>query len=90
METKNIKHEQNIELKNRQSLNITGIKKVRAVNENLIILELEDSILTVNGSNIHVLKLDVEQGNMMLDGRFDVFKYSDGRQKGSLIKRIFG
>jgi len=90
MEIKNITREQNIELKNRQNLTISGIKKVKAVNENIIILELDDSTLTVNGGDIHVLKLDVEQGDMVLEGRFDAFKYSHGKQKGSFVKRVFG
>lgn len=90
MDIKNLVRENNIELKNRQHLCITGINKVKAVNENLLVLQLDGCTLTVNGNNMHILKLDVEQGNIELEGRFDAFKYSHGKQKGSFIKRVFG
>ncbi len=70
---------------------ISGVVKVKNVNENGFACALSGRMLLASGSGIHILSLDVEKGEVMLEGNFNGFKYTaGGGTRQNLIKRIFG
>lgn len=74
---------------NRKSLSLTGIEKVIGINENGLLVEVEGSSLSVSGRNLEVKKLDVESGNLEIEGNIDTIKYLDKKEKLGFFKRIF-
>lgn len=76
-------------LDNRTALNITGVEKVIGANESRIQLQVSGSGLTVSGKDLHVSKLDVEQGFIEINGVISELKYSGSAGGGSLLKKIF-
>ncbi|MEG1499453.1 MAG: YabP/YqfC family sporulation protein [Clostridia bacterium] len=78
-----------IHLKNRKQLSITGISKVQSISDKQILLETCGHTLQVLGSGMEVKKLDVESGELEVEGEIDCMKYLGAKQKGGLLKRIF-
>ncbi len=71
---------------------ITGIREVISFDEKEILLKTEEGRLAVKGEELHVKHLDLEKGEISLEGRIDSLVYP-GRKKGkkeeSLLKRLF-
>jgi len=76
----------NIYLKNRKNITIEGIIEIISSNENEIITRLKDTNLLVSGSNIHITKLDIEEGLLCADGDFNMIKYG---KTNNFFKRLF-
>jgi|GEM_PF-737566 len=74
-------------LDNRKSLSITGITKVESVNETHAEAQVGEVALSVVGKGLHIVKFDVEQGILELEGAIDGIKYMG--EKKSVLKRIF-
>lgn len=95
MDSKNVvsvkKH--NLEIIKKQSCHMTGVIDVRAFEPQEMIIVLEDSILSLKGSNLHVDHLNMEEGELQLSGEVSSLQYSNKtsfRKSGkSLLKRMF-
>ncbi|MCK9575673.1 MAG: YabP/YqfC family sporulation protein [Clostridia bacterium] len=86
----NIKmREHKLALINQKNLSITGLESVVSVNANMLVLKLSEEMLSVAGTELHITKLDVEQGIIEVEGIVDSIKYSTSQQKLSLLKRLF-
>ena len=71
-------------------ITITGVGKVKNVNENNFVCALESGSLQITGTGIHIINLNVSVGEVELEGRVQGVKYSHTGVKQGLIKRIFG
>ena len=71
---------------------ITGIREVISFDEKEILLNTEEGNLDIKGEALHVKHLDLESGEISLEGRIDSLSYP-GRKKDkkeeSLLKRLF-
>ena len=71
---------------------ITGIREVISFDEKEILLNTEEGKLDIKGEALHVKHLDLERGEISLEGRIDSLSYP-GRKKDkkeeSLLKRLF-
>ena len=71
---------------------ITGIREVISFDEKEILLNTEEGKLDIKGAALHVKHLDLESGEISLEGRIDSLSYL-GRKKDkkeeSLLKRLF-
>ena len=77
---------ENIILSNRKSLKLEGIVEIVNSCETLINIKLKDTNLVINGSNMHIIKLDVENGILEIDGLIECIKYG---KSANIFKRIF-
>lgn len=71
---------------------ITGIRDVISFDEKEILLHTEDGKLSIKGETLHVKHLDLEHGELSLEGRIDSLAYlgrKKEKQEESLIKRLF-
>ncbi len=84
----NTNSEHNLTLINRNNLSVTGVDKVISVKPDLLQLKTTSGDMIVNGENIEVTKLDLEQHTINLTGTFDSIKYSENN-KTPLFKKIF-
>jgi len=82
-----------IELSNRKTLLITGVKDVHSFDEQEILLETELGMLLIRGSKLHIDRLSIERGETDVDGRVDRLIYTElkGHTKSgeTWLKRMF-
>lgn len=77
---------------NREKLNVTGVKDVDSFNENEIIFITTCGAVTITGEDLHISRLNLEDGQLIVEGRIQSLDYSDHeeqRQSGGLFKKMF-
>lgn len=91
-EVRNVKGHK-ITLNNRGAGIITGVNAVISFDPNEILLETEQGMLMIKGSDLNVTKLTLEKGEVEVDGRVDSFTYSDMKPglkgENGLFNRLF-
>ena len=70
-----------VSLKGRKNLFLTGIEDVLSFDENGLLLQTGDGTLTVDGSEIHIVTLSVESGELAVEGRICGLYYVDRTAK---------
>ena len=81
----------NIIIEDRVKLTATGVIDVDNDNEN-VILATQLGTLIVKGANFRINKLNVDVGELIIEGEIDSILYSDGygkKSKGSLLSKMF-
>ena len=96
---KNIKEElvnilpHNLVLKNRGLLQISGVVDVENFNEQSITAYTKNEELVISGENLHIGKLNLEQGELCVTGKIDSLEYKEKckktLKKESFISKIF-
>ncbi|OON92951.1 MAG: sporulation protein YabP [Candidatus Epulonipiscioides saccharophilum] len=81
------KHE--IILTERKKMLITAIKDVFSFDEQLIELETIDGYLDIRGSNLHIVKMNLESGEMLVEGKINNIEYYNGTHDKKKSFRIF-
>lgn len=76
-------------LTNQSNLSLTGVEKVIEVSEKQLVLEVAGTMLMIDGNNMSVQKLDVENGLLEIKGFINALKYQNKKEKINIIKRIF-
>lgn len=72
----------NLTLENRRNLVLTGVTDVENFDENSILLYTQLGELEIKGRNLHINAMNVETGDVSVEGDVWSFVYSDRRQKG--------
>ncbi len=91
MEEKKSVKPHSIAWRDRKAGSVTGVRDVLSFDENSIVLETEQGMLTVKGRNLHIGKLMLDQGEVEMEGNVDSLVYSGSNpaKRGSLMKRMF-
>lgn len=77
-------------LQNRESLKITGVTKMHSLDINLFDLDTNLGRLKVEGKNMEMLNLDIEQGILLIKGYINKIYYLDVlKEKESFLGKIF-
>ena len=79
----------NLVLKNKKVLSLTGVEKVFEANPNKVQFQVAGSILVIVGQNLNITKLDVDSGEVQVDGIIDELKFSQTFQKTNFFKKMF-
>lgn len=80
----------NVILEDRKRLTVSGVSDVDSFDESAVIVYTEMGTLTVKGSDLHINALNVETGDLAVEGSISSLIYSEnGKTKGSLFSRIF-
>ena len=88
-EEKRIPKKHNIILENRKSMSISGIEDVDSFDEETVVLYTDDGTLVIRGSELHINRLNVESGDLSVEGRIDSLSYEDGEsKKGGFFGRL--
>lgn len=75
-------------LKDRRELTVTGVTDVNAFNEESIVLSMEGCSLIIKGENLHINNLNLEQFRADIDGKVNSMQYiSENTDKG-FLKRL--
>ena len=92
MEEKKILSTHSLMLENRQNGRITGVKDIKSFDEKEILLFTQAGTLVIKGEQLQVKQLDLEKGEVDLEGKVDSLTYlsknTDNRDE-SLFRRMF-
>ena len=77
-------------LNQRNSLTVTGVTEVVSFDENAVVVHTDLGTLTVLGQQLQLKTLSVEGGQIAVEGCVSSLQYEEPRQKGGLIRRLFG
>ena len=76
-------HSLTIDGRNRAS--ITGVTDVDSFNEAMIVMNTSAGALTLIGSSLHISRLNLEDGQLLVEGQIDALEYDErARGKGGL------
>ena len=80
-----------VHLDDRSLLSITGVADVSSFNETEVALLTEAGEMIVEGAGLHISKLDLEEGRVMIEGAVSALIYEDEppKKQGSLLSRMF-
>ena len=82
-----------VSLDQRRDCKMTGVVEVHSFDENTVILETVDGLVTIKGSGLHVSRLNLEKGEADVDGKVDALLYSDrttlAKKGEGLLTRLF-
>ncbi|HHY13398.1 MAG TPA: sporulation protein YabP [Thermoanaerobacterales bacterium] len=86
---KDLEHSMNI--KDRELINLNGVLSVKKFDEKIIDLETHMGELTIKGENLYVRNLNLEKGELAVEGYIKGVYYGENKykEKGSLLKRLF-
>ncbi len=84
----NMKKPHLLTLDNRSLLTLTGVEDVPGFDDTTINIKLADATLVVKGASLHISKLSLDSGDVVIDGRINSLQYL-GASSGSLRSRLF-
>lgn len=83
--------EQNIVIQNREKAVVTGVEDIHSFDDELVIVQTDLGILTIKGENLKMNKLNLENNELIIEGRTSAIAYSDAAQnkKQGLMNKLF-
>ena len=88
-EEKAVKVPHSLILENRKMLTATGVSNVDSFNEQEIVAYTDLGELIVRGSKLHINKLNIETGELTIDGEVVSLTYSGNQSSGGFFSRLF-
>lgn len=93
MEEKSLQKGHKLVINNRKTSLVTGVLDVLSFDLSEVLLETEQGMLMVKGTDLHVNRITLEKGEVDLSGNIDSIAYSDiqahGKQGDNLFSRLF-
>ncbi|MEG0545966.1 MAG: sporulation protein YabP [Oscillospiraceae bacterium] len=86
-----VKMPHNIIMEDRCHLTVSGISDVDSFDEQTVIVFTDIGELTIKGENLHINRLSLEMGEILVEGTINSLSYSDNENtKGSgFFGRVF-
>ena len=80
-----------LSLDGRQKAVITGVEEVDSFNEQMVVLSTTSGTLTLLGAQLHVSHLNLEDGQLLVEGEIDALEYDERSRsgRGSLFGKLF-
>ena len=73
-------------LDNRSKLMITGAQDVNGFNEETVSVQTSDGTLVIKGSALHIEKLNLDTGDVCVEGKVNAMQYIGSASKSKLSK----
>ncbi len=93
MEERVMQKNHKLVVNNRKTSMVTGVIDVLSFDLNEILLETEQGMMMVKGTDLHVKRLSLEKGEVDLSGNIDSISYSDvhagAKQGENLLSKLF-
>lgn len=85
-----VNNENNIFIENRAKIRITGVVDVDNFDDYNISIKTDDGFMVVGGEELKIIKLDVESGELLIEGKFNSLFYNETiKSDGSLLAKLF-
>ena len=80
-------------MENRSKISISGVEDVDSFDEQTVILFTNAGLLTLRGRDFHINKLNVDSGEVVIEGDVESLTYSESmgssRDSGGFFSKIF-
>ena len=79
-----------VNIDNRERVTVTDVADVESFNEEIVFLALKNGGLVIRGEDLHIQKLDLEEGKVMISGAIGSAVYTErkDRQEKGFLKKI--
>lgn len=82
-----------VNIVDREKLSITGVTDVFSFDENVIELETNEGYIEIKGEDLHIVKMNIDDGDMIVEGTVTELTYHDTqgatKKKGSFVSKLF-
>lgn len=80
-----------VSMEERERIRMGGVLEVLSFDEEGVMLETECGLMMLKGTGLHMGKLDLDAGEITVEGLFDSITYSDGTlsDKHSFFGKLF-
>ena len=79
-----------LSLENRRKMSLNGVTDVSGFNDNTVLLKTTMGDLAIQGSELHIGRIDLELGLLELEGKISELSYSDAAPAAAFWQRLFG
>ncbi len=80
----------NVIMKDRGELSLSGVTDVDSFDESTVIAYTDYGELTITGTNLHISSLNIDKGELCVDGRIASLSYIDAQpNKGGFFSKVF-
>ncbi len=81
----------NVVLEDRRHLTVSGVSDVDSFDEQTVTVFTDLGELTIKGEDLHINRLSLEMGELVVDGEIASLSYADNAkpQQGSFWGRVF-
>jgi len=79
----------NLTLENRNTMQVTGIKKIKTTEATQVIASLENCQIVISGTGLSVQALSVKEGVLELTGLITGIRYTNNQTKKFSVKNMF-
>ena len=77
-------------MEGREKLTVSGVEDVERFDENCIVMSTCAGTLVVTGDALHIGKLSLDGGELLVDGHIESISYEDEQPvRGGLCSRLF-
>jgi len=76
-------------MENRENVCLTGVTDVKCFDEQTVELTTTAGELTVTGSDLHIVILQLETGDLRLSGKVDTLQYRETLTRRKKVGRLF-
>lgn len=87
----NKKH--SLSLIERERLILSGVREVFSFDEQLIEIETSRGYLDIRGNDLHIIKMNIDEGELAIEGTISEMTYHDsagmGKKKNSIMSKLF-
>lgn len=78
-------------LKQRESLNVEGVVNVESFDDQAVLLETDQGMMTIRGDDLHIKELNLDGGSLQVDGFVRSIEYTgDGPRQKNRAKGVLG
>lgn len=80
----------NLFIEDRKQITVTEVADVDSFNEESILFSIHGGGLVLKGQNLHIQKLDLEEGKAIITGSINSIAYTEKRDKaeGGFLKKM--
>lgn len=79
-------------LENREKLMVSAVEDIESFDDERVVIVTDMGTMTVIGGNFRISKLNVDDGQLVIDGEIDEIQYSDtvsSDKSGGFFSRLF-
>ena len=76
-------------LDNRKKLSLSGVNDVFGFNEETVSVATDLGGLIIKGTSLHISMLNLDSGEVEIEGNINSLQYTQSRQSKSVLQRIF-
>ena len=76
-------------LDQRRRLTISGGEEVESFDESSVVMSTNQGALLIHGSSLHIEKLSLDGGEVLVQGEVDALTYEEELSQGGFFSRLF-